>query len=171
MISDQNVVGSIPSEVISSAGLSLANDFSINGFSFDKTLKLPIWYYLAGLFLEVVFTGYHNGGLYSGPPKGATTCVSVIVTAIGVMLQNGTRGNASHVKPQVQLAHEWKYCEFKRDFGNRAATNVLASSSVIWRHELRFPFHINRNFMRVYYSFFFSPLICQHYMNKVQLTA
>ncbi len=103
MISDQNVVGSNPSEVISSAGVLLANDFSVNGFSFNKTLKLPIWCYLAGLFLEVVFTGYHNGGLYSGPPKGATTCVSVIVMAIGVMLQNGTRGNASHVQPQFSL--------------------------------------------------------------------
>lgn len=101
MILIKNVVGSIPSEIISLAGVLLANDFSVNGFSFNKTLKLLIWYYLAGVFLEVVFAGYHNGGLYSGPPKGVTTCVSVIVTAIGVMLQNGTRGNASHVKLQV----------------------------------------------------------------------
>lgn len=101
MILDQNVVCSIPSEVISLAQVLLANDFCVNGFSFNKTLKLPIWHYLAGVFWEVVFTGSHNGGLYSGPPKRATTCVSVIVMAVGVVLQNGMRGNASCVKLQV----------------------------------------------------------------------
>lgn len=85
MILDQNVVCSIPSEVISLAEVLFANDFTVNGFRFHKTLgvELPIWYYLAGVFLEVVFNGSHNGGLYSGQPKGTTTCVSVIVTDIG----------------------------------------------------------------------------------------
>lgn len=101
MILDQNVVCSIPSEVISLAEVLLANDFSVNGFNFNKTFKLPIWHYLAGVFLDVVFTGSHNGGLYSSQPKGTTTCVSVIVTAIGVVLVNGMRGNASRVKLQV----------------------------------------------------------------------
>lgn len=78
---------------------------ALTALASTKHSNSPIWYYLAGLFLEVVFTGYHNGGLYNGPPKGATTCVSVIVTAVGVMLQNGMRGNASRVKLQVELAH------------------------------------------------------------------
>lgn len=108
--------------------------------------------------MELVFTGSHNGGLYSGPPLGAATCVSVIVTAVGVRIQNGTRCIGSRVNLQVQFMHEWKSCKMKGVFGKLGGRkNVLANFSVSWRRKLRFPSHINKklNTLFILYDVFF----------------
>lgn len=90
-------MGNFPSEVVFWQRFcwQSANDVRVNGFSSNKALKLPIWYYLARVFSSVVCTGSYNGGLYSGSPKGAAVCVSVIVMAL--------RGHASEWHERCRL--------------------------------------------------------------------
>ncbi len=45
----------------------------------------------------------------------------------------------------------WKQSQYILYTYIYTAANILANSSVIWRHELRFPSHINWNCMRVHY--------------------